>query len=1136
MHCPHQRTADGNYTDFFYNDNAKVVKVNGLWVPFYIEFSDNWNIKSISAYGHIVEREISSDPPYYFLTEWAETIVFNYSTNSKDDSWVFTRERVNEFVTEDGVSTLISANEDGELEYLRYSVKFYGAAKKTKTFPLDYALSRDEFFKETGKAKLKNGKIVLEKTESFTIGEAFDIDAIYEEYKLNYLGYDSADDVIERNIRREEGKESPIKETAVMPTEYHKGIWTDGYDDIIISKVTDDTITFKAGIFRMFGFNGIATLKDGVWEFIEDNSYDTDEDKIKGRLEFTQTSVKVIYDTCGRFSDYVKDGYTCYFTRHTSGGSTIDRLQPCGGEYYAPYNNEYLGLYKMSISSSTQYDFDYRVSVSVCNGSCKCDGWNYNQYDRDEIKAVAQYGVTDGWPYPVKVYYSKLDEAFKETDMQHYMELMRSATYVFDIGDGVHFELFIQRYDYISPLEDNELEILNSIAKYCFIELNFINGKTGDAISVDLGDAIGTPTDDIINAKFNVYSVEDYGEDRVKGLPVYDKSSSENCFKFVLEAKEDDLSAYLTYLNWHDNKYVEKELQTTLISSLMKGEACVICVDVYEPVSRVGLQLQHNGKFYRACPVLDEYGKPILESIDDRLGPTMHLNGEIYPVTVGGADTLQSQLDKLFEIDEFAERNSKMLEVKGLSKEFYVSLSYDDLRGAWLDNKSYKLVSDCDEEDLGNLKTEIFEWNGYIVLSRKSYEVGDTWFFKDGDVVEYHPNGVNSVTFSLDENGNLKYTRFYRKFNGKVHENATSVLEIAIERNDSLRETGSVTVNENGKLILNAEKKYTVSDVYDLDALFKEYSKTDEFKHKYPTCTTVDEVINYNLTRTVLKNHGVTDSRYKWLAAFLDGDAETLVDITILDSTTNGMIDGVPAKELMVTMLKEFFSEITIGEFKIVSMNDSQSLQFDFELLSSNTKYFPAGEYSVILRDGSMFTNPGVYFELRPGVVEIADEDEAFFAEQMFISWYGDAEYPNADSSYASLVLFYLYEEAFGLDLKGLTELTRAELEAIASEVYEDGFEINYWPFDYHEGENGEVGYYTVRGMGGTVEYHDVVSRVEKNGVITYDVVYYAEPTTLIPAKTVRYTVERTNSVYGFKLTGVEEIDNTGFDIFTQGM
>ena len=72
--------------------------------------------------------------------------------------------------------------------------------------------------------------------------------------------------------------------------------------------------------------------------------------------------------------------------------------------------------------------------------------------------------------------------------------------------------------------------------------------------------------------------------------------------------------------------------------------------------------------------------------------------------------------------------------------------------------------------------------------------------------------------------------------------------------------------------------------------------------------------------------------------------------------------------------------------------------------------------------------------------------------------------------------------------------------------------------------------------MGGTVEYHNVVSRVEKNGVITYDVTYYAEPMTLIPAKTIRYTIERTNSVYGFRLTGVEEIENLGFEVFSQGM
>ena len=194
------------------------------------------------------------------------------------------------------------------------------------------------------------------------------------------------------------------------------------------------------------------------------------------------------------------------------------------------------------------------------------------------------------------------------------------------------------------------------------------------------------------------------------------------------------------------------------------------------------------------------------------------------------------------------------------------------------------------------------------------------------------------------------------------------------------------------------------------------------------------------------------------------------------------------------------------------------------------------GDYSVTVEEQGLFVSPTVYFTRRAGKVTIEDEDEAFFAERMFDSWYGGLDYPQAVGSYASLALFYLYENAHGLEYKGSTALTKAELESIASEIYEEEFEINYHCFDYHEGENGEEPYYTVRGMGGVVEYYDLISRTENGKTVTYDVVYYAEPMKLIPAKTFRYTVEKTDSVYGFKLTGVEEIASTRLEIFSQGM
>lgn len=47
---------------------------------------------------------------------------------------------------------------------------------------------------------------------------------------------------------------------------------------------------------------------------------------------------------------------------------------------------------------------------------------------------------------------------------------------------------------------------------------------------------------------------------------------------------------------------------------------------------------------------------------------------------------------------------------------------------------------------------------------------------------------------------------------------------------------------------------------------------------------------------------------------------------------------------------------------------------------------------------------------------------------------------------------------------------------------------------------------------------------------------YYADPMMLIPAKIFRYTVEKNDSEYGFKLVGVKEIYSSGLKILSQGV
>jgi len=461
----------------FYYDERKVLTVYGLSVPVHIEFGEYYKTRSFAAYGKIAYNTgtwgDTNHGSVYELSEYNGAVII--SCDHYDmyvNTAVFTPEEVSVFDSESGVSTNIEINGD-DLVYERVSVKFKRPVTQTATAPLDLAVSRDEFFKETGVARFENGKLMLEEPdESFAIGEAYDLDALFEKYKLNYLGYESADEVLERNRKRESGEEEPLTNQPVIPDESYVGNWNDLLDGIDIWEITEDTIKFSSGQFRLFGFDGMATLTDGKWIFVEDNDYVTDEDKIRGRLEFTDTSVSVIYDTDGRY-DYIKSGHTNTFTRHMvkseEGREYSGLIHRCYGQN--GYGNPYLGFYKLTF---VPVDESYSVieELKICNGGC----------EQSDGSPIAEYGVEDGWQYPVKVYDTKFDESLKDTYPTEYIDSKRTSMYVFDIGDGMHFKLTITRFDSknFNNLLENEQELLDNIARCCYLEYSFLDGKTGE--------------------------------------------------------------------------------------------------------------------------------------------------------------------------------------------------------------------------------------------------------------------------------------------------------------------------------------------------------------------------------------------------------------------------------------------------------------------------------------------------------------------------------------------------------------------------------------------------------------------------------------------------------------------------------
>ena len=646
---------------------------------------------------------------------------------------------------------------------------------------------------------------------------------------------------------------------------------------------------------------------------------------------------------------------------------------------------------------------------------------------------------------------------------------------------------------------------------------------------------------------FKVYDYEDYDQWKLDVLTTYDVSTSEDNFKFVLRAKYAVSDVVLTRLDWLNGEYVDTEKVIKTIGSMSTNQSVIICVDSVETIGYTGIRYKNdNGDTVRVYPITDDKdGSVNLLSYGDSLGPRFYLGGRaVYSLTIDGYDSLKSEIDRLMEDEMFAISRGKVLEINGLSEQVFVILDYFNIKTVWvkLNQVNTKFTGNGAELCGEGVNTRLYEHDGAVILSSDCGEIGDTWVITPQSVTEFHIKDGCSVTIKPDEDGSLRYTKFAVKFNG-VQADTSVVLKTVTSSDDFLRETGTVTIDADGKVTLTPEKTYKISDVYDLDALYGEYRWTAEFIRKYPYCESADDLIEHNreLQELCDKAEKDNDKRYKWIAAFLSGDYETCVSMTNTYDQMYGDDEKKLAIEaLMQSKLKANFDSISIGNYSVEEKTDryeQKYLQFDFEIVSSESAEYPVGDYSVRLDSTGHFASMSVIFVKRPDLVHITDEYEKFFAERIFYSCVGHI--PGKVNNLECISLFSLYERIYGEEGGGLVELTYAQMEEIAEKtlserVNGEPLEISTWPLDPHTADDGSE-YYTVRGMGGLVTYRDLINRTENDGVITYDVRYYNDVHQLLCAKVIRYTVVRTDTEYAYKLAGVETITDTGLDIFSHG-
>ncbi len=132
----------------------------------------------------------------------------------------------------------------------------------------------------------------------------------------------------------------------------------------------------------------------------------------------------------------------------------------------------------------------------------------------------------------------------------------------------------------------------------------------------------------------------------------------------------------------------------------------------------------------------------------------------------------------------------------------------------------------------------VFGADGAVVLDRlPTGYAGTTFLFTSRDIYEYNP-GVSFSMVLYEENDDLRY----RHSSNLLNPQAENVLGNATARDNFSYECGDVKLSGGRPQFYAADEYYTVADVFELDADFATYWKSDA----YPT---LDALLLYNAER-----------------------------------------------------------------------------------------------------------------------------------------------------------------------------------------------------------------------------------------------------------------------------------------------
>ncbi len=194
---PEDWAAIGQYT----------ILLNGLHTPVYVDM-DAMDVLSVWAYGQTVSLGtdgcLFQEVTPVNIASTADAVVVNISWDYDGKTIILTKNQCHTFQPQGSISTQIFVEADGSLRYYRYWGEYVTSFDHWVYAPLGLCTNRDQFLYEKGKAALVDGEFVLTPTQTVTVSDKYDLDALFAEAKAagQYEAYENVDALLEANKNR----------------------------------------------------------------------------------------------------------------------------------------------------------------------------------------------------------------------------------------------------------------------------------------------------------------------------------------------------------------------------------------------------------------------------------------------------------------------------------------------------------------------------------------------------------------------------------------------------------------------------------------------------------------------------------------------------------------------------------------------------------------------------------------------------------------------------------------------------------------------------------------------------------------------------------------------------------------------